>query len=39
VLGERVTWLDLVGGALVIGSLALDARTAPAGEPTRAAAR
>jgi drug/metabolite transporter (DMT)-like permease len=39
VLGERVTWLDLVGGALVVGSLVLDARTVPAGEPTQVAAR
>jgi drug/metabolite transporter (DMT)-like permease len=29
VLGERVTWLDLVGGALVVGSLLVDARTVP----------
>ena len=28
VLGERLTWLDLVGGALVVGSLVVDARTA-----------
>ncbi|TWF75533.1 EamA domain-containing membrane protein RarD [Pseudonocardia hierapolitana] len=30
VLGERVTWLDLVGGVLVVGSLIADARNAPA---------
>lgn len=29
VLGEQVTWLDLVGGALVVGCLAADARTTP----------
>jgi drug/metabolite transporter (DMT)-like permease len=29
VLGERVTWLDLVGGVLVVGCLLGDARTAP----------
>jgi drug/metabolite transporter (DMT)-like permease len=30
VLGERLTWLDFVGGALVVGSLVADARSAPA---------
>jgi drug/metabolite transporter (DMT)-like permease len=29
VLGERLTWLDLVGGALVVASLVVDARVAP----------
>ncbi|WP_020579709.1 DMT family transporter [Actinopolymorpha alba] len=29
VLGERVTWLDLIGGVLVVGCLLADARTAP----------
>jgi drug/metabolite transporter (DMT)-like permease len=29
VLGERLTWLDLVGGALVVGSLLVDARVVP----------
>lgn len=29
VLGERLTWLDLVGGALVVGSLVVDARAVP----------
>ena len=28
-LGERLTWLDLVGGALVVGSLVFDARAVP----------
>ncbi|TQM43469.1 putative blue pigment (indigoidine) exporter [Pseudonocardia cypriaca] len=28
-LGERLTWLDLVGGALVVGSLVVDARAVP----------
>jgi drug/metabolite transporter (DMT)-like permease len=32
VLGEQVTWLDIVGGALVVGSLVADARTAPVKE-------
>ncbi|MBE1589327.1 drug/metabolite transporter (DMT)-like permease [Nonomuraea angiospora] len=32
VLGEQVTWLDLAGGALVVGSLVADARTAPASD-------
>jgi drug/metabolite transporter (DMT)-like permease len=43
VLGERVTWLDLLGGALVVGSLLVDAtagtRAAPRGQtadPVRA---
>ncbi|MFI6504896.1 DMT family transporter [Nonomuraea typhae] len=30
VLGERVTWMDLAGGALVVGSLIADARSTPA---------
>jgi drug/metabolite transporter (DMT)-like permease len=34
VLGERVTWLDLVGGALVVASLVADARTAPVNDST-----
>jgi drug/metabolite transporter (DMT)-like permease len=34
VLGERLTWLDLVGGALVVGSLVVDARTASDGPAT-----
>lgn len=28
-LGERLTWLDLVGGVLVVGSLVVDARAVP----------
>ncbi|MFF4620334.1 DMT family transporter [Nonomuraea jabiensis] len=32
VLGEQVTWLDLAGAALVVGSLVADARTAPAND-------
>jgi drug/metabolite transporter (DMT)-like permease len=28
-LGERLTWLDFVGGALVVGSLVVDARAVP----------
>jgi drug/metabolite transporter (DMT)-like permease len=37
VLGERLTWLDLVGGALVVASLAADARTVPVkGDKTEA---
>jgi drug/metabolite transporter (DMT)-like permease len=34
VLGERVTWLDLVGGALVVASLVADARTVPVNDRT-----
>ncbi|MFE0155181.1 DMT family transporter [Nonomuraea sp. NPDC059007] len=35
VLGERLTWLDLVGGVLVVGSLVVDARRAPADDGVR----
>ncbi|GAA3688992.1 hypothetical protein GCM10022224_063060 [Nonomuraea antimicrobica] len=35
VLRERVTWLDLAGGALVVAGLVADARTAPADDVVR----
>jgi drug/metabolite transporter (DMT)-like permease len=34
VLGERITWLDLVGGALVVAGLVADARTVPENDRT-----
>jgi drug/metabolite transporter (DMT)-like permease len=39
VLGERLTWLDFVGGALVVGCLVADARSAPAKDDVAEARR